>query len=119
MLLSSASVLSLVGHHFSVFKTAPLSADRRFRSMFGTTMSVTATVYNLIKEHLPTGARPIHLLWALHFLKNYSTETVNSVLWKCDEKTYRKWSWVIIRKIAEIDVVRNLTILFILYTTFF
>lgn len=54
------------------------------------------------------GALPVNLLWYLHFVKNFSTEMVKCVLWKCDEKTYRKWSWIFIRNISETKLVSEI-----------
>ena len=46
--------------------------------------------------------RPHHLLWALHFMSNHSTERVMSVTLGTDRETLRKWVWPIIVNIATI-----------------
>ena len=60
-------------------------------------------------KRLPTGAKPIHLLSALLFMKVYSSEAVLSPKVGMDEKTYREWNWQMIDSIASLapDVVRT------------
>lgn len=82
---------------------------RRYRSNFGASPSVTAFIWNRIKTDLPKSAEPKHLLYALYFLKNYNSEHVNSSVWRCDEKTYRKWQWLILQEISQLKVVRYFT----------
>jgi hypothetical protein len=48
---------------------------------------------------------PVHLLWALMFLKQYNKEEVNASMAGCDEKTFRLWSWLVIRVIADLDML--------------
>ena len=48
---------------------------------------------------------PVHLLWALLFLKVYSTEEVNAGRVKTDEKTFREQVWFILEGIAKLDTV--------------
>ena len=52
---------------------------------------------------------PIHLLWTLMFLKGYHKESVNSAIAEVDEKTFRKWVWILIPEISylEGDLVSN------------
>ena len=50
-----------------------------------------------------TKPNPIHLFWALNFLKNYETESVcASKFGGVDEKTLRKWVWIYIKGIASL-----------------
>jgi hypothetical protein len=58
-------------------------------------------------------AGPSHLLWALLFLKIYSTEAVLSSMCGVDEDTYRKWAWHLIDKVSylECEVVSHSSIL--------
>lgn len=80
---------------------------RRFRSLFGVSPSTCAHVWQAMRNEIPPGGRPIHLLWALLFLKVYSTENVNSLISGADEKTFRKWTWIFVELIADLEVVRN------------
>ena len=81
----------------------PRDKDARFRSIFGASSEVVADIWNRIeaKENLERGADIDHLLWALVFLKVYSTEEVHCAIvgWP-STKTFRKWSWYFVEKIA-------------------
>lgn len=78
---------------------------RRFKSFFGISPSICAKSWMHLKNYLTPDNKEIHLLWALLFLKCYNTESVNSSMVGCDEKTYRKRVWVVIKKLAFIKVV--------------
>lgn len=47
---------------------------------------------------------PVHLLWALLFLKCYNKLPNNAAKAGCDEKTFSRWSWYFIKAIAALDV---------------
>ena len=53
--------------------------ERRIRSCFGAPGDIIADIWNRIEADgdLQDGARPKHLLWALVFLKVYSTEEIH------------------------------------------
>ena len=80
-------------------------ANRRFRGLFGVSPDICAAIWNKLRMLLPRGAAPAHLLWALLFLKNYSTEHVNSVIAGVDEKTFRKWCWAFVKLISNLGIV--------------
>jgi hypothetical protein len=82
---------------------------RRFREFFGVSPLVCQEVWKLIRNKIPSGANAKHVLWTLLFLKRYNTESVNRKICGCDEKSYRKWIWVFIDIMSELDVVRNIT----------
>lgn len=65
---------------------------RRFKTFFGISPKICALSW--------------HLLWALFFLKNYNTESVNRKFGECDEKTFREKIWMVIDRLAFIKVVR-------------
>lgn len=75
---------------------------RRFVAMFGVTHTICSEIWNAIQYNLPNGKSPAHLLWALLFLKNYSIEEINCAILKCDEKTFRKWVWIVIDIISRL-----------------
>lgn len=79
--------------------------NRRYRACFGTSSHVCSLLWALLLPSLPGNATPLHLLWALFFLKIYSTEAHNASVANCDEKTYRKWAWKFIYAIADLDLV--------------
>lgn len=104
MLLFPARFIELAGEHFFIKYSTGEVVERRYRSIFGVTPDVTSSVWNLL-EDLQSGSQPIHLLWALFFLKSYTTETVNSFIWRTTEKTFRKWVWYFIDKISLLPAV--------------
>jgi hypothetical protein len=71
-----------------------------FRELFGTSVLVVKTVWELLERDslLPEGGHPKHLLWALHFMKVYPKQspgclTVGASAGAVDPKTHRKWVW--------------------------
>lgn len=87
---------------------------RRFLSIFGVTPSDCTLIWNHIEKNVPDGASPTHLFWALFFLKNYCVEEINRVVLGADEKTLRKWIWIMVDAIARIKVVIILAYFYIL-----
>lgn len=67
---------------------------------------VCSLLWNELLGVRPEGSRPIHLLWTLLFLKVYATEHVNKLVTSADEKTYRKWTWMFLNLIADLNLVR-------------
>ena len=56
------------------------------------------------KLELPVGASPTHMLWSLLFLKTCGKETMlSSMAGGIDEKTFRKWAWVFIMIISDLE----------------
>ena len=47
--------------------------------------------------------KPKHLLWALIFLKTYNAESSLAVAIGVDEKTLRKWIFIIIYAISDLE----------------
>ena len=86
--------------------------ERRFRACFGAPSKVVADLWNRIKANnpdIPSGGKPKHLLWALVFLKVYSTEEIHcSIVGWPSAKTFSKWAWFFVDCIAELidDVVQ-------------
>ena len=86
-----------------------VTVGRRFSSFFGTTLSVTYLLWCKLMMDIPLCERPnviiIHLLWTLMFLKTYQTTSVLAIKCKVDEKTYRKYVWLVIKMVGAIDDV--------------
>jgi len=78
------------------------SAVKRYISHFGISPTVTAEVWEqvfVLRHHrISTSLRiePPHLLWALLFAKQYSTEPVIASMIGVDEKTARLYIWEIL-----------------------
>jgi hypothetical protein len=83
--------------------------ERRFRSMFGVPIEVVPALWLSCceDERGVQGGKPRHLLWALLFLKLYSCEHVSAAMCRCDEKTYRKWAWIYVDKLADLKLVSS------------
>ena len=64
-----------------------------FRNHFGCNIGVCVELWAMVVETdmLPEGTKCKHLLWALYFLKNYSTYPVMASIVKADDKTIRKY----------------------------
>ncbi|KAG9400879.1 hypothetical protein AC1031_009602 [Aphanomyces cochlioides] len=77
--------------------------QRRFTALFGVSISVATLTWE--KMPRPEGAQPWHLLWALMILKIYSSENVHATIAGADEKTFRKWCWLILDSLEELDAV--------------
>jgi len=71
-----------------VLTVAVRTRNRRFLSCFGISPNVCSCLWMLVRPLLPDGATPLHLLWALFFLKVYGTEEHNASVAGCDEKTF-------------------------------
>ena len=96
-------------NHFTSEKTE----KRQFHATFGTLAEVCVELWEKIDptSTMPKRVQPAHLLWALMFLKLYSTEPVlSSMVGGVDEKTFCKWAWLFVQQIAELEdeVVSNI-----------
>lgn len=90
--------------------TSEYVALRRFKSFFGVTPYVCSLIWDKIKNDVPNGGDPKHLLWCLNFLKQNSVEHYRRAIFYADEKTIRKWSWLFVELLSNLDVV---TLIFI------
>ena len=82
----------------------------RFKAVFGTDPLICAILWEMTLQRgpLPRGAKRCHLLWALLFLHGCDTESRNASFVGCDEKTFRKWQWILVERVAELkdEVIR-------------
>ena len=82
--------------------------SRRFRAFFGVKPMVCVIVWRLLekqrwfKKEKITEPKKEHLLWALRFMKSYSTEEIHAAEVKKVKKTWRKWTWLYVEGIASI-----------------
>ena len=92
-------------------KWEPAGKDARMRPLFGASSEAIAGLWNRIasKGNIESGGKVQHLLWALVFLKVYSTEEIHCAIvgWPTT-KTFRKWSWYFVKKVAALkdDVIK-------------
>lgn len=80
-------------------------ALRRFKSFFGVTPIVCSIIWEKLTDELPAGAEPKHLLWSLLFLKQYSNEHNRRSIVNADEKSIRKWTWIFVELLSNMNVV--------------
>lgn len=80
---------------------------RRFKANFGVDEETTQFLWQLLAadNDMPRGLCPSHLLWTLIFLNLYACETVTAQMCGCDEKTLRKWVWICIELLANLNLV--------------
>ena len=94
--------LELIGksHHSHSLKVR----DRRFKAAFGTSSMVIAIIWQATKEKVAQNhpsVCDVHVLWAFHFMKCYSTEVAHvAALRAGDEKTFQKWVWIFLQEIS-------------------
>jgi len=79
----------------------------RFKDHFGIYPRQCAFLWILLsqEENFDSHARKNHLLWALYWLKTNCTEKNAHGKFGMDEKTFRKWKYYFVLKIAELDRV--------------
>lgn len=92
----------------SVLSESRKTILRRYKSFFGISPTVCSIVWQESKDDHPHGATPKHLLWALSFLKQYSTEHYRRSIFQADEKTIRKWTWIFVELMSNLNTVRQL-----------
>lgn len=90
---------------------------RNFRAIFGVSPKACSIIWNFIKYSVPCSCLPHYLLWALIFMKGYHTEQFNAALVRTDPKTFRKWVWIILKAISNLNLVR--VIFYFIYRTIF
>lgn len=83
---------------------------RRYRSFFGMSPNICFILWNKLKSTLPLESEPKHLLWCLLFLKQYHVEHSRRTILDADEKTIRKWSWIFIKHLADLNMVCSIII---------
>lgn len=92
--------------------------EARIRSFFGAPCSIIADIWNRIWDRMAPYEKDVvcnkgtpqcqYLLYALVFLKVYSSEEVHcSIVGWPNPKSFRKWSWYFVKKISELkdDVI--------------
>ena len=90
-------------------KTNEKTKSCRFKCFFGATPKIVSILWEKLSksgwfDFAPTKkVKPVHLLMGLYFLKCYNVEKVNASFFDCDEKTFRQWSWYIVKGLANID----------------
>ena len=85
--------------------------EQRFKVELEVPIYIATVVWEMLKdsaflqENNP-GQQPLnpsHMLWALMFLKKYSRVESLANTVEVDEKTFRKWAWLYLEALAELD----------------
>jgi hypothetical protein len=74
--------------------------DRKWNAHFGICKDACLVVIDFLDKR-GQGFEVKHVLWALYFLKVYTTENVAASFWRVDEKTLRMWIWRVIDVLNE------------------
>ena len=82
-----------------------MTEDCRFHAIFGCGLPIALVLSGMVLTEpvVVSGATVVHMLWALMFLKVYSNKTTMSTMAGVDEKTFRKWAWVLIEAISDLE----------------
>lgn len=94
-----------IGNNYTNASFSYKSNLRRFKSFFGVNPDICLIIWDMIKSEAPLHSKPKHLLWCLNFLKQYSTEHERRSIFKADEKTIRKWTWIFVELLSNLSVV--------------
>lgn len=78
---------------------------RRFKSSFGVPPDVCVILWRHIFDNVMSSTVPIHLLWALFFMKLYNNLDTNSSIAGVDHKTFQKHIWDVITALSSISIV--------------
>jgi len=79
---------------------------QQFHATFGADVELCSVIWSKLHLHglLPARGKPIHLLWALMFLKLYFAESIHCEMTRgVNEKTFWKWSWKFVDAIADLE----------------
>ena len=92
----------LAGYSWSTSKRI---RNERFNACFGVDSIIVSVVWSMLDDNqlCSPSPNPVHLLWALLFLKSYDSTPKLAAQAGCDEKTFRKWSWFYVGAIASLD----------------
>ena len=81
-------------------------SNRKFHAHFGICKEITSILWLYLKSlDVPFTFEPMHLLWALYFIKVYSSIDVCSSYWKVSPPTYSLWIWRVLHVLSQMDTV--------------
>ena len=106
------SFVRLAGEYLHGFEphVAASTIRRRFVAHFGVSPCHCAWLWLLIEDELfakDCYADHKHLLWTLNLLKTDDTEMALKGRWQADEKTIRKWIYIVLEAVSDLDLVRG------------
>ena len=82
--------------------------DVKFKETFGCNPGDCVEIWHALVMHnlvesIRNNYRPIHLLWALFFVKHYLTMAVNAYIVGTSPRTFREKVWYILEAIASLE----------------
>jgi hypothetical protein len=100
---------------FPKFEIKTLTDVRDWKALFGCSPLICDTIWGSLEkqELIPQKTEPVHLLWALHFLKTYGTEAVCGSFVGKMAKTYRDHVWPVVEAVAALRVVSRVEFAFV------
>jgi len=103
--MSSPFVFRTIGERILGRCHAGREVGRTFIALFGLRPFTIFKLWRLIVEESGRDFHfsPKHLMWALLFLRTYAKEEMLATLVGVTEKTFRRWVWLIVGKLAAID----------------
>ena len=83
--------------------------EREFRDIFGESPHTLAVVWRMLEHNdlLPFGCQPVHLLWLMHWYKEYPRQTKMCKFCGCCPNTWIKWRDMMEDALGYLDVVRK------------
>jgi hypothetical protein len=99
---------------------APRTVLRRFVSHFGISPFHCAVLWLISADNLIARdpyVKPLHLLWTLNLLKTDATENQLAGRWHVDEKTLRKWVYIVLEEVSNLGLVSAKTCCILIKTT--
>jgi hypothetical protein len=99
---------------FTRFELRSAQDVRDWKALFGCSPLICDMIWGTLEkqELVPPKKEPVHLLWALHFLKTYGTEAVCACFLSKTAKTFREHLWPLVEAIAALRVVRRFNFAF-------
>ena len=92
-----------------VFLGLQINSEREFRDLFGEDPTTLAVCWQLLRREglLPWGCKPVHLLWLMHWYKEYPRQTKMCKFCGCCPNTWIKWRDMMEDALGYLDVVRK------------
>ena len=93
--------LQLAGRHFVRYHETNTIGIRLFANLFGTNPTHCTEVWMMMQasgwlQKAPSRILPVHLLWALFFMRHYLTTEVNAAIVGVSSKTFQEKAWFIV-----------------------
>ena len=72
--------------------------EREFKAFFGKNAATVALIWATFVQ--PAKSKPVHLLWALMYMKLYNSWDVMSIMAGASKPTFMKWVWAWVQSMA-------------------